>query len=56
MSLKRSEGCLLGLACGDTVGAAVEFVPRGRFAPLTDMVGGGKFRLAPGEIERKAYG
>ena len=49
MSLKRSEGCLLGLACGDAVGATVEFVPRGRFAPLTDMVGGGKFRLAPGE-------
>ena len=49
MSLKRSEGCLLGLACGDAVGATVEFVPRGRFPPLTDMVGGGKFRLALGE-------
>lgn len=46
---QRSEGCFLGLACGDAVGATVEFVPRGRFAPLTDMVGGGKFRLAPGE-------
>lgn len=46
---RRSEGCLLGLACGDAVGAAVEFVPRGRFEPLMDMVGGGKFRLTPGE-------
>ena len=45
----KSVGCLLGLACGDAVGTTVEFVPRGRFAPLTDMVGGGKFRLAPGE-------
>jgi len=45
---RRAEGCLAGLACGDAVGATVEFVPRGRFAPLTDMVGGGRFRLAPG--------
>ena len=46
---RRSEGCLLGLACGDAVSATGEFVPLGRFDPLTDMVGGGKFRLAPGE-------
>lgn len=45
----RFEGCLLGLACGDAVGAAVEFLPRGRFAPLADMAGGGKFRLQKGE-------
>lgn len=45
----RLEGCLLGLACGDAVGAAVEFLPRGKFTPLTDMVGGGKFRLHKGE-------
>lgn len=44
----RAAGCLLGLACGDAVGAAVEFLPRGRFHPLTDMVGGGKFRLDKG--------
>lgn len=48
-SLDRFEGCLLGLACGDAVGAAVEFLPRGRFAPLTGMTGGGKFRLNKGE-------
>jgi ADP-ribosylglycohydrolase len=46
---KNLKSPLLGLACGDAVGAAVEFYPRGRFVPLTDMVGGGKFRLQPGE-------
>lgn len=46
---ERFRGCLLGLAVGDAVGTTVEFVPRGRFTPLTDMVGGGKFRLAPGQ-------
>lgn len=49
MTLDRAAGCLLGLACGDAVGAAVEFTPRGRFAPLTGMVGGGAFRLLPGQ-------
>lgn len=45
----RYAGCLLGLACGDAVGTAVEFRPRGTFRPLTDMVGGGPFGLAPGQ-------
>jgi ADP-ribosyl-[dinitrogen reductase] hydrolase len=45
----RFRGCLLGLACGDAVGTTVEFSARGRFAPVTDMVGGGVFGLAPGE-------
>jgi ADP-ribosyl-[dinitrogen reductase] hydrolase len=45
----RFRGCLLGLACGDAVGTAVEFSARGRFTPLTDMVGGGVFGLKPGE-------
>ena len=49
VDLERYEGCLLGLACGDAVGATVEFIPRGRFAPVTDMTGGGKFRLQKGE-------
>jgi ADP-ribosyl-[dinitrogen reductase] hydrolase len=44
----RFRGCLLGLACGDAVGTTVEFSPRGRFTPVTDMVGGGVFGLAPG--------
>lgn len=46
---ERYSGCLLGLACGDAVGTTVEFSPRGTFAPLTDMVGGGPFRLRLGE-------
>ena len=45
----RAVGCLLGLAVGDAIGTAVEFKPRDSFAPLTDMVGGGPFGLAPGE-------
>lgn len=45
----RAMGAFLGLACGDAVGTTVEFLPRGRFKPLTDMVGGGKFRLAKGK-------
>ena len=44
----RAVGALLGLACGDAVGTTVEFAPRGTFEPLTDMVGGGPFRLAVG--------
>jgi ADP-ribosyl-[dinitrogen reductase] hydrolase len=47
--LDRYRGCLLGLAVGDAVGTAVEFRPRGSFAPLTDMVGGGPFGLLPGQ-------
>ena len=45
----RFRGCLLGLATGDAVGAAVEFQPRGSFEPISDMIGGGPFCLAPGE-------
>jgi ADP-ribosyl-[dinitrogen reductase] hydrolase len=45
----RARGALLGLACGDAVGTTVEFSPRGSFVPLTDMVGGGPFKLRPGE-------
>jgi ADP-ribosyl-[dinitrogen reductase] hydrolase len=47
--LERYCGCLLGLAVGDAVGTAVEFMPRGTFEPLTDLLGGGPFDLQPGE-------
>jgi ADP-ribosyl-[dinitrogen reductase] hydrolase len=47
--LERYKGCLLGLACGDAVGTTVEFRPRGQFALVTDMVGGGPFALKPGQ-------
>jgi ADP-ribosyl-[dinitrogen reductase] hydrolase len=45
----RFRGALLGLACGDAVGTTVEFQPPGTFPPVTDMVGGGVFKLAPGQ-------
>jgi len=45
----RFRGCLLGLACGDAVGTTVEFSARGKFTPVTDMVGGGVFGLRAGE-------
>lgn len=44
----RRRGCLLGLACGDAVGTTVEFSERGSFPPMTDMVGGGPFKLPVG--------
>jgi ADP-ribosyl-[dinitrogen reductase] hydrolase len=47
--MNRFKGALLGLACGDAVGTTVEFMSRGSFTPLTDMVGGGPFRLQPGQ-------
>jgi ADP-ribosyl-[dinitrogen reductase] hydrolase len=48
-AIERYRGALLGLACGDAVGSTVEFMPRGSFAPVTDMLGGGPFSLAPGK-------
>jgi ADP-ribosyl-[dinitrogen reductase] hydrolase len=46
---ERFRGALLGLACGDAVGTAVEFMPRGSFSPVIDMLGGGPFSLAAGK-------
>lgn len=45
----RFRGCLLGLAVGDAVGTTVEFRPRGTFPLITDMTGGGPFKLKAGE-------
>ena len=45
----RAIGALLGLAVGDAVGTTLEFQPRDSCPPLTDMIGGGPFRLKPGE-------
>ena len=47
--LQRYRGCLMGLAVGDALGATLEFEAPGSFRPITDMVGGGAFRLAPGQ-------
>lgn len=44
----RARGALLGLAVGDAVGTTVEFRARGSFPPVTDITGGGPFRLEPG--------
>ncbi|MBC6438390.1 MAG: ADP-ribosylglycohydrolase family protein [Rhodobacteraceae bacterium] len=45
----RARGMLVGLAVGDAVGTTVEFCERGSFPEVTDMIGGGKFQLEPGQ-------
>jgi ADP-ribosyl-[dinitrogen reductase] hydrolase len=45
----RAVGALLGLAVGDAIGTTLEFTARDSYRPLTDMVGGGPFRLKPGQ-------
>ena len=45
----RAVGALLGLAVGDALGTTLEFSARDSKPLLTDMVGGGPFRLKPGE-------
>jgi ADP-ribosylglycohydrolase len=47
--IERYRGCLLGLAAGDAVGTTLEFNSPGTFEPMKDMVGGGPFRLKPGQ-------
>jgi ADP-ribosyl-[dinitrogen reductase] hydrolase len=47
--LDRHLGCLIGLATGDALGTTLEFKPPGSFTPIDDMVGGGPFRLEPGQ-------
>lgn len=49
VELVRAKGCLLGLAVGDAVGTTAEFKSKNSFKPVTDMVGGGVFRLAKGQ-------
>ena len=45
----RGLGAFIGLAAGDAVGTTLEFERRDAHPLLTDMVGGGPFRLAPGQ-------
>lgn len=45
----RFRGSLLGLATGDALGTTLEFRSPGTFTPITNMVGGGPFRLEPGQ-------
>jgi ADP-ribosyl-[dinitrogen reductase] hydrolase len=44
----RYQGAILGLACGDALGAVTELQPSKSFAPITEMVGGGHWQLPPG--------
>jgi ADP-ribosyl-[dinitrogen reductase] hydrolase len=53
--LERYEGALLGLACGDALGGAVEFFSRFAIARqypdgVREIVGGGPHGLRPGEV------
>jgi ADP-ribosyl-[dinitrogen reductase] hydrolase len=45
----RYRGALLGLAVGDALGTTLEFKSPGTFNPITDLIGGGPFRLKPGQ-------
>lgn len=47
--VSRAKGAMLGLALGDALGTTLEFKSKDSYAPLTDMVGGGPFRLNAGE-------
>jgi ADP-ribosyl-[dinitrogen reductase] hydrolase len=47
--LDRYRGAVLGLAAGDALGTTLEFTTPRSFEPITDMVGGGPFKLKPGE-------
>lgn len=44
----RKRGCLLGLAVGDALGAAVEFKSPGTFTPVTHYRGGGPHGIEAG--------
>ncbi len=54
VSEEQFAGCLLGLACGDALGATLEFLSRddirARYGQLRAIIGGGWLRLAPGEV------
>lgn len=47
--IDRYRGCLMGLATGDALGTTLEFASPGTFAPVSDIIGGGPFRLEPGQ-------
>ena len=44
----RYGGCLLGLACGDALGATLQFRKPGSFVPVHDLKGGGHWLLPQG--------
>lgn len=52
--IEQFEGCLLGLAAADALGAPLEMLDRAEIAArhgqVTEMLGGGWLELAPGEV------
>ena len=48
-TLDRKRGTLIGLAVGDALGAAVEFMSPGTFKLVADYRAGGPHGLEPGE-------
>jgi len=48
-TVARYRGSLLGLAAGDALGTTLEFRSPGSFSHIEDMMGGGPFRLKPGQ-------
>ncbi len=46
--LDKAQGAMVGLALGDALGTTLEFKPKDSYTPLTDMIGGGPFRLPAG--------
>lgn len=58
MNKDKALGALIGAACGDSAGTSQEFshpsdrkpFPELNLGPQTDIVGGGPFRLQPGQV------
>ena len=44
----------MGLAVCDAVGTTLEFRPPGSYDLIDDMIGGGPFRLLPGQVSRSS--
>ncbi len=53
----RYRGALLGLAAGEALGAPAEFLTAEqvveKYGVITEMIGGGVYDVAPGEIDRR---
>ncbi|MBZ0187742.1 MAG: ADP-ribosylglycohydrolase family protein [Candidatus Obscuribacterales bacterium] len=47
--IDKYRGSIFGLAIGDAIGAPLEYQEPGSFEPVTDMTGGGVFRLRAGD-------